>query len=184
MILRDLHAGPARFTDLQKGLRGIAANLLSERLAKLLSDGLIVHRSAAYGVALYELTPLGQQTREVLFELARLGGQFPAPISVVEPGNLRTIAVTLATACTRALTRHSWPKPPNFTMAFIVDDQEFSLVVRDGTAEMTLVAPLAPDVGLTTTYLPLMQVSEASDTLGNFIANECQIKVTKPGTRT
>ena len=41
LILRDLHAGPARFSDLQRGLTGIAANLLADRLAKLVTDGLI-----------------------------------------------------------------------------------------------------------------------------------------------
>ena len=31
LILRDLHAGPARFSELQSGLTGIAPNLLTDR---------------------------------------------------------------------------------------------------------------------------------------------------------
>ena len=40
LILRDLHAGPARFSDLETGL-GIASNLLSSRLRDLNDDGLV-----------------------------------------------------------------------------------------------------------------------------------------------
>ena len=40
LILRDLHAGPARFQELHEGL-GIATNLLSSRLAKLSESGMI-----------------------------------------------------------------------------------------------------------------------------------------------
>ena len=51
LILRDLHAGPARFTELQEGL-GLASNLLSSRLRDLTDDGL-VSRAAAQA---YQLT--------------------------------------------------------------------------------------------------------------------------------
>ena len=40
LILRDLHAGPARFQQLQEGL-GIATNLLTTRLAELTESGMI-----------------------------------------------------------------------------------------------------------------------------------------------
>ena len=41
LILRDLHAGPMRFGELQKGLPGTAANLLTERFNKLVAAGLV-----------------------------------------------------------------------------------------------------------------------------------------------
>ena len=37
MILRDLHAGPMRFGELQDGLPGLASNLLATRLEKATS---------------------------------------------------------------------------------------------------------------------------------------------------
>ena len=40
MILRDLHAGLARFQQLQEGL-GLATNLLATRLAELTESGMI-----------------------------------------------------------------------------------------------------------------------------------------------
>ena len=46
LILRDLHAGPARYQELNEGL-GIATNLLSTRLAELTDAGLL---SAYWGV--------------------------------------------------------------------------------------------------------------------------------------
>ncbi|NNF77796.1 MAG: helix-turn-helix transcriptional regulator [Rhizobiales bacterium] len=39
LILRDLRAGPARFSRLQSGLTGIAPNLLTERFTLAASEG-------------------------------------------------------------------------------------------------------------------------------------------------
>lgn len=54
LIVRDLHAGPARFHDLETGL-GIATNLLSTRLTELTEAGLI-EKSTAVGRGVYQLT--------------------------------------------------------------------------------------------------------------------------------
>ena len=62
LILRDLHAGPARYTDLQSGLLGIASNLLTDRLRQLIDDGLVMKRDGDYGVALYVLSERGTRT--------------------------------------------------------------------------------------------------------------------------
>ena len=51
LILRDLHAGPARFHDLETGL-GIATNLLTTRLIELTDAGLI-ERSTDAGRGVY-----------------------------------------------------------------------------------------------------------------------------------
>ena len=55
LILRDLHAGPARYQELHEGL-GIATNLLSTRLTELTNDGLI-RQPSERGAC--ELTDLG-----------------------------------------------------------------------------------------------------------------------------
>ena len=104
LILRDLHAGPARFSDLQNGLVGIASNLLTDRLQQLIDDAIVVKRSGEYGVTLYALTELGARTGDLLFELAMFGGQFLPDEDVRRPGNLRSIVVTLITACQRVVT--------------------------------------------------------------------------------
>ena len=77
LILRDLHAGPARFSDLQSGLPGIASNLLTTRLRQLEADGLVRRREAQFGVSVYQLTETGLGTADLLYELAAFGSRFP-----------------------------------------------------------------------------------------------------------
>ena len=62
LILRDLHAGPARYQELHEGL-GIATNLLSTRLTELTESGLI-HKPQGHSA--YELTDLGRSTDRIL----------------------------------------------------------------------------------------------------------------------
>lgn len=59
LIVRDLITGAHRFTDLQRGLPGISRTLLSERLRRLESDGLVERRTGTSGRDEYWLTPLG-----------------------------------------------------------------------------------------------------------------------------
>ena len=126
LILRDLHAGPARFGDLLTGLTGIASNLLATRLQQLQDDGLIVKRTAEHGVVVYALTEDGEGTAPLLFELAALGAQYPAPGDLRRPGNLRTIVVTLKEALRRAV------KDDNVHAELIVDGEHFAIDVEDG----------------------------------------------------
>ena len=88
LILRDLHAGPGRFSDLQEGLTGIASNLLTTRLRQLEEDGLVSRREAQFGVSLYQLTEMGEGTAELLYELAAFGSRFPPDNDIQRPGNL------------------------------------------------------------------------------------------------
>ena len=55
LILRDLHAGPARFVDVQASLPGLAPNLLTKRLRQLEADGLICRRETELSVSVYQL---------------------------------------------------------------------------------------------------------------------------------
>jgi DNA-binding HxlR family transcriptional regulator len=60
LIVRDLITGAHRFTDLHNGLPGISRTLLSERLRRLESDGLVERRRSNGGRGEYWLTPLGR----------------------------------------------------------------------------------------------------------------------------
>lgn len=176
LILRDLLAGPARFSDLQRGLTGIAANLLTERLVKLLADGLVAKVDGAHGAVLYELTEQGASTRNILFELALFGGDFPPDGDTVAPGNLRTVAVTLGTACQRVVTDEF-----NFEASFVVDGEAMALTVADGKANMLYQPAAAPDVILETSYEALLAVSEGEMDLTGFAENHCRIDIKTPG---
>ena len=171
-----MHAGPARFSDLQRGLTGIAANLLTDRLTKLVTDGLIAKESGPHGAALYELTELGSKTRDILFDLAMFGGQFPPEGDIVNPGNLRTIAVTLGAACQRVATDEL-----DFEASFIVDSEPFALSVNHSKASMLYQPAANPDLVLETTYSALLSVAEGEIGLNEFSRNHCQIDVKKPG---
>jgi DNA-binding HxlR family transcriptional regulator len=81
LIVRELLlAGPSRYTDLRRGLPGIATNLLTERLRELEAAGVLVRRDAPPPVAstLYELTERGLGLRAVVHELGLWGAPYMA----------------------------------------------------------------------------------------------------------
>ena len=82
LIARELMtAGPSRYTDLLKGLPGIATNLLADRLKEMEESGLIRREEAAPPVAttLYHLTERGHALYPVLKELGRWGAPYMRP---------------------------------------------------------------------------------------------------------
>jgi DNA-binding HxlR family transcriptional regulator len=79
LIVRELELrGACRYTDLRKGLPGIATNLLADRLRELEHAGVVVREDAPPPVAtaLFRLTPRGAQLRPVLESLVRWGMPF------------------------------------------------------------------------------------------------------------
>lgn len=75
LIVRDLFTGPKRFTDLQSGLPGISANLLSKRLKDMEKYNLIARNwlPPPAASAVYELTSLGLHLEPVLSALEHWG---------------------------------------------------------------------------------------------------------------
>jgi DNA-binding HxlR family transcriptional regulator len=76
LIVRELLAfGPSRYSDLKRGLPGIASNLLAERLRTMEADGLIERHEAPapIGTGVYQLTPRGRELEDVLRALTRWG---------------------------------------------------------------------------------------------------------------
>ena len=88
LIVRELMtSGPARYTDLLKGLPGIATNLLADRLREMEKAGLVRREEAPPPVAttLFHLTERGEALRTVLEELGRWGAPM---MGVPQPGNV------------------------------------------------------------------------------------------------
>jgi DNA-binding HxlR family transcriptional regulator len=76
LIVRELLTfGPSRYSDLQRGLPGIASNLLAERLRAMETDGLIEQHvaPAPVGANLYQLTERGRDLQGVVHALSRWG---------------------------------------------------------------------------------------------------------------
>ncbi|KPA21128.1 putative HTH-type transcriptional regulator YybR [Shimia sp. SK013] len=176
LILRDLHAGPARFKDLQTGLTGIASNLLSDRLNALESSGLIQKYESEFGVSLYSLTELGEETGPLIFELARFGGRMPRPAKSRRPGNLRTVAVSLGTAIKRAVGPEH-----DFEATLMIDGEAFRMTARKGSAEVRAGAAEAPDVVMTTSYDPIMALADGEIEQSQFFSEHVALDVNTPG---
>jgi len=179
LILRDLHAGPARFKDLQTGLTGIASNLLSDRLHALEAGGLIQKGDSEFGVSLYSLSELGERTGQLLFELARFGGQMPRPTKINKPGNLRTIAVSLGTASQKAVGPEH-----NFRATLLIDGEPFRMIAKDGNARIRAGAAENPDVVMTTSYEPMMELADGEIEQSQFVSNHVALDVNTPGKET
>jgi DNA-binding HxlR family transcriptional regulator len=75
LVIRDLIAGPKRYTDLRNGLEGIASDILTQRLRDLETAGLVRRRELPPPAAstVYELTPRGRELEPALLGLARFG---------------------------------------------------------------------------------------------------------------
>ena len=176
LILRDLHAGPARFSDLQSGLDGIASNLLAGRLQQLLEDGLARRRDAGFGATVYELTETGAKSADLLFELAMFGGQFPPDPEMRRPGNLRTVAVTLKAACQRVVKPET-----DLTAELIIDGEHFTLTARDGAVDVRSGAPDAPDAVFSAPYEPMIAAADGRLPMEQFMAEHMRIEAQIPG---
>lgn len=78
LIVRELLAGPRRYSDLAAGLVTVPTNLLASRLKQLESSGLVRQRRMdppATGVVVYELTELGEGLGAPVAALSRWGMQ-------------------------------------------------------------------------------------------------------------
>jgi DNA-binding HxlR family transcriptional regulator len=76
LIVRELSIrGPLRYTDLHRGIPGIATNLLADRIRELESTGIIARAISDVpgGPQLIRLTTRGERLRPVLQALARWG---------------------------------------------------------------------------------------------------------------
>lgn len=76
--MRELMAGPRRFSDLRGALPGIATNLLAARLRQLQADGIIkrVELPPPAASTVYELTDVGEGLTEAVLGLVRWGGRW------------------------------------------------------------------------------------------------------------
>lgn len=134
LIVRELFAGPRRFTDLVEGLPGISTNLLTERLKYLEQQGLLRRRvlPPPAGSTVYELTPLGLALEQTLLELGKWGRQFvpvsPAGATVLRLGSY---ALTLKT-----FFRPHLAQGINETYALHIDDEFLQVQIENGTIQV------------------------------------------------
>ncbi|HWI85552.1 MAG TPA: winged helix-turn-helix transcriptional regulator [Sphingomonas sp.] len=79
LILRELMFGPRRFGEIKRGLPGISANVLTQRLESLEGNGVLVRRRLPppASVQVYELTDWGYESEVPLAALGRWAVRSP-----------------------------------------------------------------------------------------------------------
>ncbi len=100
-IVRDLLAGPRRFTDLRRGLPGLAPNLLTDRLRELEAASLVerVELPPPAARQVYRLTERGRELEPVILELGRFGVDLmdrPSDVLEVFPEQTTVALLTFA----------------------------------------------------------------------------------------
>ena len=79
LILRELMFGPRRFGEIKRGLPGISANVLTQRLESLEASGVLFRHKLPppASVQVYELTPWGYESEVPLAALGRWAVRSP-----------------------------------------------------------------------------------------------------------
>jgi DNA-binding HxlR family transcriptional regulator len=168
LIVRDLHAGPARFQDLETGL-GIATNLLSTRLTEL-TEASLIEKSTDTRLGAYQLTELGRHTDRLLWELARFGTQIDPDPDPREPGNLRTMAVPLR------MLLGAVPDRPNLVARLLVDDDSFTIISTPDSVEINYRDTLTePDIVVRIGYQGFLDASEGRIPFDEFATRHLEI---------
>ena len=158
LIIRELMAGPRRFTDLIAGLPDISTNLLSERLKSLEQQGLLSRRVLPPPAAstVYELTTLGRALEATLLELGKWGSQFVPPSAE---------GATLLNVGSYALTLKTFFRPEqaqgiNETFELRIDNELLQVQIKAGEIDVWQGETREADVIFRTdmpTYLALLQ---------------------------
>src|ERR1700754_4619631 len=79
LILRELMFGPRRFGEIKRGLPGVSANVLTQRLEGLEAAGVLVRRKLPppASVQVYELTEWGKGSEAAMSALGRWAVRSP-----------------------------------------------------------------------------------------------------------
>lgn len=134
LIVRELLAGPRRFTDLLDGLPGISPNLLSERLKRLEQQGLLVRRALPppAASAVYDLTEFGHGLEPALLALGRWGSRrLPASLDGVAPPSAGAMALAI-----KAFFRPEQAQNETAVYELHLDCEVLQVRVVDGTIDI------------------------------------------------
>lgn len=146
LIVRELLPGPMRYTELKTSLKGIATNLLAERLRTMEVNGIVERRLEESGV-FYALTSWGLGLREPMEALGRWGAPLLARGRGDDAFQPRWLALALP-----ALLRGVIASPPlelgietdDFLMVLRIDEEGPSAYVPEETPDTVFAA--APDI--------------------------------------
>ncbi|NUT42810.1 MAG: transcriptional regulator [Thermoactinospora sp.] len=169
LIVRELLTqGPCRFSDLRRGLPGIASNLLADRLREMETSGLITRTAEPPPIAatLIRLTDRGHKLTGVVRELTLWG----APL-MLEPPKDDTFRMHWFTLPLRHLCRDSSPDEPAATVRLgdladgcdIIADHGQIEVLPCSTTRQPDATVTAPPQVLVALFTGLMTLPSARD---------------------
>lgn len=139
--------GPRRFGDLKSSIKGLSANVLTQRLESLEASGIVRRRRLPppASVQVYELTEWGLEAEPILEELGKWAAR--------SPGHDVTAAfspVSLMLSM-RAEFQPERAVGVDVTIGFRLGEEDFFGTVRDGAVKTGRGAPDRPDAVVTTT---------------------------------
>ena len=142
LVLRELSIDDQRFNDLRRTLKGIAPNLLADRLRRLQEDGLVEQAELPPPAArtVYRLTAEGRDVVPVIGALGRFGARYLPEEPDPDVPARRTL-VALLGPWSRRGTTHAGPSP---ALVVEVDGQRHRVQVGDRRTEVRLLADDEP----------------------------------------
>ena len=132
LVLRELTvAGDLRFTDLRAQVRGITATVLTDRLRRLVDEGLVTTRELPPPAArsVYSVTERGREAVPVLRALARFG----APLLETPPEDRPLRPANVLHGFLLAFRDHEAARGVDERYVVVIDGQRFDVdSLRDG----------------------------------------------------
>ena len=146
LIVRELLIGECRYTDLLKGLPGIATNLLASRLHEMEQAGLVTREVLPPPAAttVFRLTPRGEELRPVIRELGKWAGPLMTGRTKAECARTRWMVLPAQLYLEDRL-------PADRPMAIQISGGDESIVIesRDGRVKARTGVAEDPDLTLT-----------------------------------
>lgn len=147
LVVRELVLGPKRFTDLRRGLPGIATNVLTQRLKQMEQDGVIARRVLPPPAAstVYELTEYGRELEPIMLRFGAWGAK-----TLGERGPDQTLHSEWLMVALKAMFRAEAAQDVEATIAIVFADGAFTVRLANGSLEVSAGMPAAPDLTLQT----------------------------------
>ena len=143
LVIRELLLGPLRYSDLARGLPGIATDILTRRLRELEEAGVLTRRELPPPAAttVYALTERGEALREPMLALARWGLEVMPP-----PSDTSTFTPTMIANALQIVLRPDAAEELEF--AVVASGQPFAVRIAGGSARVERGAATSPAVTL------------------------------------
>ncbi len=167
LVIRELLLGPKRYTDLRRGLPGIAANLLAARLRALEADGLVRRRRLPPPAAstIYELTDLGRELEAPLLLLMRFGSRW-----MTRPPEGSVLRASWFALALKSLVAAAQLKGIRGEFELVAGDETIHVHVADGEIEVDEAPVTAPDARLVTDAGTMFRIAAGNALLDQEVA--------------